>query len=131
MTQSLKETQSPDANDEQSSGVGRGRLVQSAASERRGGELESAGERKRGFGDLLKKTFKASVEQPAPPAAVDPGSGQGTAAAIDPNADIWKAVVLFTFAGNNEDEINITENEQVGKSLRAAGLVLVPRWISW
>ena len=97
--------------------MGRGRLVWSAASERRGGELESAGEIKRiwGFLILKKKTFKASVDQPAPPAAVDPGSGQGTAAAIDPNADIWKAVVLFTFAGNNEDEINITENEQVGE----------------
>ena len=32
---------------------------------------------------------------------------------IDPEADIWKAIVLFTFQANNEDEIGITENEQV------------------
>ena len=50
---------------------------------------------------------EASIEQPAPPA--DPAA----APVIDPNADIWKAVVLFTFQANNEDEINITENEQV------------------
>ena len=50
---------------------------------------------------------EASIEQPAPPA------DSNAAPVIDPNADIWKAVVLFTFQANNEDEINITENEQV------------------
>lgn len=53
---------------------------------------------------------EASIEQPAPPP--DP-EAPATAPVIDPNADIWKAVVLFTFQANNEDEINITENEQV------------------
>ena len=32
---------------------------------------------------------------------------------IDPNADIWKAVVLFTFTSQNEDELSVIENEEV------------------
>ena len=59
-------------------------------------------------GEVASWSREASVEQPAPPA--DPAA---PAPVIDPNADIWKAVVLFTFQANNEDEINITENEQV------------------
>lgn len=46
---------------------------------------------------------QASVEQPAATSTAE----------IDPNADIWKAVVLFSFEANNSDEITITENEQV------------------
>ena len=57
----LKETQSLNANDEQSSGVGRGRLVWSAASERRGGELESAGEIKRIWGFFKKKLLRQAL----------------------------------------------------------------------
>ena len=61
-------------------------------------------------GEVASWSGQASVEQPEPP--VDPAAPT-TAPVIDPNADIWKAVVLFTFQANNEDEINITENEQV------------------
>lgn len=32
---------------------------------------------------------------------------------IDPNADIWKAVVLFNFTAQNEDELTVIENEEV------------------
>ena len=32
---------------------------------------------------------------------------------IDPNAAIWRAVVLFTFEANNEDELDVVENEEV------------------
>jgi len=32
---------------------------------------------------------------------------------IDPNADIWKAVVLFNFDAQNEDELTVIENEEV------------------
>ena len=32
---------------------------------------------------------------------------------IDPNADIWKALVLFTFTAQNEDELTVTENEDI------------------
>ena len=34
-------------------------------------------------------------------------------AEIDPNADIWKAQVLFTFTSQNDDELTVTENEDV------------------
>ena len=61
-------------------------------------------------GEVGSWSREASVEQPAPPP--DPAAPEA-APVIDPNADIWKAVVLFTFQANNEDEINITENEQV------------------
>ena len=34
-------------------------------------------------------------------------------AEIDPNADIWKAQVLFTFTSQNEDELTVMENEDI------------------
>ena len=39
-------------------------------------------------------------------------------AEIDPNADIWKAMVLFTFSAQNEDELTVTENEDVEVMVR-------------
>ena len=51
------------------------------------------------------------------------GSGAGWAgqqsteqqqpAVIDPAADLWRAVVLYTFNGQNSDELTVTENEEV------------------
>ena len=32
---------------------------------------------------------------------------------IDPNAEVWKALVLFPFAGQNEDELTVAENEEI------------------
>jgi hypothetical protein len=32
---------------------------------------------------------------------------------IDPNAEVWKAVSLFQFDGQNEDELTVAENEEV------------------
>ena len=32
---------------------------------------------------------------------------------IDPNAEVWKAVSLFQFDGQNEDELSVAENEEV------------------
>ena len=32
---------------------------------------------------------------------------------IDPHADIWKALVLYTFTANNEDELTVTENDDI------------------
>ena len=32
---------------------------------------------------------------------------------IDPQADIWKALVLYTFTANNEDELTVSENEDI------------------
>ena len=32
---------------------------------------------------------------------------------IDPNADIWKALVLYNFTANNEDELTVSENEDI------------------
>ena len=32
---------------------------------------------------------------------------------IDPNAEVWKAIVLFPFNSQNEDELTVQENEQV------------------
>lgn len=37
---------------------------------------------------------------------------------IDPNADIWKAMVLFTFTAQNEDELTVTENEDIDVLVR-------------
>ena len=38
---------------------------------------------------------------------------QPAAVEIDPNADIWKAIVLFTFTAQNEDELTVSENEDI------------------
>ena len=32
---------------------------------------------------------------------------------IDPQADVWKALVLYTFTANNEDELTVGENEDI------------------
>ena len=32
---------------------------------------------------------------------------------IDPQADVWKALVLYTFTANNEDELTVSENEDI------------------
>ncbi len=32
---------------------------------------------------------------------------------IDPSAAVWRAVVLFNFEANNEDELTVAENEEV------------------
>ena len=73
------------------------------AGEQQGGELAEPQEQQPPQnGEVAGWGQQASEEQPPAEAPV-----------IDPEADIWKAVVLFTFQANNEDEIGITENEQV------------------
>jgi len=55
---------------------------------------------------------EAAEEEAAPP----PGTSQRQALApedIDPSAAIWRAVVLFSFEANNEDELTVAENEEV------------------
>ena len=32
---------------------------------------------------------------------------------IDPNAEVWKVVVLFAFTAQNEDELTVVENEEI------------------
>jgi hypothetical protein len=53
-------------------------------------------------------------QEPAAEDAAAGGERQGLAPEeIDPNAAVWRAVVLFTFEANNEDELNVTENEEI------------------
>jgi hypothetical protein len=59
----------------------------------------------------------------APQQAVGSGGEAGDRQAlapedIDPNAAIWRAVVLFNFEANNEDELSVVENEEVDIMVR-------------